>query len=68
MGYQLRLEGTTVVAVPYIPCSKNRSSNGMKAWMARQKEFDKHAVELPGITFVQWLNLLKKKYIYVKEI
>jgi hypothetical protein len=68
MAYQLNLEGTTVKAVEYYKPGKHRSSNGMKAWMNMQLEFDKHPVEVPGLSFVQWLNLLKNKSLIVDKL
>lgn len=74
MAYQLRLyrgiDGPIVKAVKYFPPGPftRRSSNGMKRWMSRQLECDKEAIELPGISFVQWLRLIKHKSLTVDKL
>jgi hypothetical protein len=70
MAYQIRLEGTTLKAVEYHkPGFYTRaSSNGMKRWMSGQLERDKHPIDVPGLSFVQWLKLLKCKSLIVDNI
>jgi hypothetical protein len=70
MSYQLRLEGTILRAVEYHkpgPYTR-RSSSGMKRWMSGQLENDKHPIEVPGISFIQWLKLLKDKSLILDTI
>jgi hypothetical protein len=70
MAYQIRLEGTTLKAVEYNePGPYTRmNSNGMKRWSSRQDEFDKHPIEVPGISFIQWLRLLKHRSLIVDKL
>lgn len=70
MAYQIRLEGKVLVAVEYHrpgPYTR-RSSNGMKRWMSGQIERDKHPIEVPGLSFVQWLQLLKHKSLILDTL
>jgi hypothetical protein len=70
MGYEIKLQGSNLRAVEYhAPGSfTKRSSNGMKRWSSRQAEFDKHPIEVSGISFVQWLKLLKRKRLVVDTL
>ena len=70
MAYQLRLEETTVKAGQYFSPGEftRRSSNGMKRWMARQLQFDKEAIEIKELTFIQWIKLLKYKSLTVDKL
>ena len=70
MAFQIRLEGRVLKAVEYHKPGDytKRSSSGMKRWSSRQSEFDKHPIEVPGISFVQWLQLLKHKSLIVEKL
>lgn len=70
MAFQIRLEEKVLKAVEYhAPGSyTKRSSGGMKRWSQRQSEFDKHPIEVTGISFVQWLKLLKHKSLTVEKL
>ena len=70
MGYKITLNGTYLMAVQYSKPGSytKRSSSGMKRWSARQEEWDKEVFDVPGLTFVQWLKLLREKRLLVDNL
>jgi hypothetical protein len=70
MGYELRFDGSNVTAVEYNkpgPFTR-RNSKGMTRWMNRQLERDKNPIEVPGLSFSQWLKILKPKRLIIDKL
>lgn len=70
MAYLIRLNGTSLTAVQYHKPGSytKRSSSGMKRWSARQDEWNKEVLEVPGLSFMQWLKILKNKTLVVDTL